>query len=349
MIQSTTGNLLHADVDALVNTVNCVGVMGKGIALQFKQAFPEMFKAYRAAAKAGEVVPGRMHVYPTGALVGPRYIINFPTKRHWKAKSRLADIDDGLLDLVAQVRALGIESLAIPPLGAGNGGLDWADVRPRIVDAFTPLSSVRVQLYEPGAEPRGTDRRSPPAKAQLTTARALFLQLLDLYSIPSYALTMLEVQKLAYFLQAAGQPLRLNFERHHYGPYAHNLNHVLRRLEGHYLRGASDVRPDTEITLVDGATEAAAEYLAGEPEANERLDRVAGLIRGFETPYGMELLATVHWLVHEDREAATDVDHCVELVHGWNARKRHVLREEHIRVAHLALQEGGWISAGATP
>lgn len=341
MIESTTGNLLHAEVDALVNTVNCVGVMGKGIALQFKQAFPAMFEAYRKAAKAGEVVPGHMHIYPTDALVGPRYLINFPTKRHWKAGSLMEDIDAGLVDLVAQVRRLGITSIAVPPLGAGNGGLNWAEVRPRIVQAFAALPDVRVLLFEPAGEPIGEARRPAPTKEPLTTARALFVRLLDLYRLPDYSLTLLEVQKLAYFLQQAGQPLRLRFIKHHYGPYAQGLNHVLRRLEGHYLQGAIDVKPGTEITLMPGAVAAADEVLAHDANAQAQLARVAALIEGFETPYGMELLASVHWVAVE--EGAGDAEACVAAVHGWNPRKRQVFRDDHIWVAHGVLSERGWM------
>ena len=149
MIESASGDLLRAPAEALVNTVNCVGVMGKGIALQFKQAFPAMFDAYARAARLGEIVPGRVHVFDTGRLVGSRYILNFPTKRHWRASSRIDDIELGLVDLVAQVRRLGITSIAIPPLGSGHGGLDWRDVRPLIVSAFAVLPEVRVLIYDP--------------------------------------------------------------------------------------------------------------------------------------------------------------------------------------------------------
>lgn len=343
MIESTTGNLLQADVEALVNTVNCVGVMGKGIALQFKQAFPPMFEAYRKAADAGEVVPGRMHIWSTEALVGPRYVINFPTKRHWKAGSRMEDIDSGLVDLVEQVRRLGIRSLAVPPLGAGNGGLDWQAVRPRILAAFEALPEVRVLLFEPAGEPQGADRRPPPTREPLTTARALFLRLMDLYQVPSYALTLLEVQKLAYFLQLAGQPLRLNFVKHHYGPYAHDLNHVLRRLEGHYLQGAVDVKPNTEISLVPGATAEAVRVLEDDAEAGVRLQRVAALIEGFETPYGMEMLASLHWVASQ--EGARDADAAIRAVHAWSPRKARIFREDHLRIAHRALTERGWLAA----
>jgi O-acetyl-ADP-ribose deacetylase (regulator of RNase III) len=149
MIQNKQGNLLLADADALVNTVNCVGVMGKGLALQFKQAFPENFKAYANACATGEVQAGRMHIHDNGGLVTPRWIINFPTKRHWRDGSRLEDVASGLTALVADVQRLGIQSIAIPPLGCGLGGLDWSVVHPMIERAFDALPEVVVHLYPP--------------------------------------------------------------------------------------------------------------------------------------------------------------------------------------------------------
>lgn len=148
MIKTAAGNLLTDPSEALVNAVNCVGVMGKGIALQFKQAFPRMYKAYEQEAKAGRIVPGRMHIFERGPSGSHRFIINFPTKRHWRDSSRLNDIEDGLVDLIAQVERLGIRSLALPALGCGLGGLGWGTVRPRIVAAFTALPEVEVTLYE---------------------------------------------------------------------------------------------------------------------------------------------------------------------------------------------------------
>jgi O-acetyl-ADP-ribose deacetylase (regulator of RNase III) len=125
-----TGNLLEFKTDALVNTVNCVGIMGKGIALQFKKKFPENFKQYERACRSGEVQLGKMFIVPTNNLSEPHYIINFPTKDHWRNPSRLESIATGLQDLVAQVKKLNIKSIAIPPLGCGNGGLEWSEVRP---------------------------------------------------------------------------------------------------------------------------------------------------------------------------------------------------------------------------
>ena len=149
MIEIKTGDIIAEDAEALVNTVNCVGIMGRGIALQFKNAFPENFKVYAAACKREEVQPGHMFVFETNQLTNPRYIINFPTKRHWRGKSRLSDIEAGLDALVSEIRARGIRSVAIPPLGSGLGGLRWSDVRPTIERALSALPDVRVIVFEP--------------------------------------------------------------------------------------------------------------------------------------------------------------------------------------------------------
>lgn len=153
MIKLTRGDILRADAEALVNPVNCVGVMGRGLALQIKHAFPENFRVYHAACKRGEVQPGSMLVVETGQRTNPRYVVNFPTKRHWRANSLLADIDAGLVALVAEVKSRDMRSIAVPPLGCGLGGLDWRDVRPRIERAFAALPDVRVSLFEPAEAP----------------------------------------------------------------------------------------------------------------------------------------------------------------------------------------------------
>lgn len=348
MIQVARGNLLNAEVDALVNTVNCDGYMGKGIALQFKQAFPANFKAYEAACKHGEMVPGRMFIHDNGGLVNPRWIVNFPTKRHWRNKSRIEDIASGLSALVVEVQRLGIRSIAVPPLGCGLGGLNWADVRPMIEQAFSPLTDVTVHLYEPNGAPPAKSMPVGTERPKMTPARALFVKLMDAYSALDYSRTLLEVQKLAYFLQAAGQPLRLKYVPHLYGPYADNLNKVLEVMEGHFVRGYGDSqKPGTEIELLPGAVDEADAFLSDDAEARERLGRVAGLIEGFETPYGMELLATVHWVAHHaspgTAEPARDADQAISAVHAWNARKRQMFQPDHVRVAWGHLTETGWI------
>ncbi|RPH74930.1 Appr-1-p processing protein [bacterium] len=344
MIRKATGNLLQADAEALVNTVNCVGFMGKGIALQFKQAWPENFEAYAKACKAGEVRPGQMFIWETGRMVDPKFIINFPTKRDWRGKSRITDIENGLRALIADVRRLGIRSIAVPPLGCGNGGLNWRDIRPLIEEAFAELPEVSVLLYSPEGAPAAKTMPVNTAKPKMTASRALFIKLMNQYGALSYRRTLLEIQKLGYFLQEAGEPLRLRFEAGLYGPYAPNLNKVLELIEGHFTRGYGDSqRPDAEIELLPGAVEAADDFLTDHRESVSRLTRVAELIQGFETPYGMELLSTVHWVCTHSSPNATTANAAIQFVQDWNERKREMFRPEHIRVAYDRLRELSWI------
>jgi len=344
MIELTRGNLLEADSEALVNTVNCVGQMGKGIALQFKQAFPENFRAYARAVEAGDVSPGRMFIFETGAMINPRYIINFPTKRHWRGRSRIEDIDAGLEALVHDIQRLGIGSIGLPPLGCGNGGLDWAVVLPKIEAALASVADVRVLVFEPCGAPAAKTMPIRTRRPKMTPARALFVKLMQQYAQMAYRLTLLEIQKLAYFLQEAGEPLRLKYESGHYGPYAVNLNKVLERIEGHFIRGYGDSqKPDVEIELLPGAIQEADKFLLGRDESLVRLERVAELISGFETPYGMELLSSVHWVAQHDSVAARTIAAVVQRVHDWNERKRQMLKPEHIRIAMARLKSAGWI------
>ena len=346
MIRDTKGNLLQADAEALVNTVNCIGFMGKGIALQFKQAWPENFEAYALACHAGEMHPGRMLVFETGRMVNPKFIINFPTKRHWRGKSRMEDIASGLKALITEVRKRGIRSIALPPLGCGNGGLNWKQVRPLIEHAFAELPEVEVELFAPIGTPAAKTMPVNTQRPKMTPARALFVKLMDAYASLDYRRTLLEVQKLAYFLQEAGEPLRLRYEAGHYGPYAANLNKVLERIEGHFIRGYGDSqKPDTEIDLMPGAVEEADAFLAGKEESLQRLERVTELIEGFQTPYGMELLSSVHWVATHREPVAHTAEESVAAVHGWNDRKRNFFRKEHLRVAFEHLRDHAWLPA----
>lgn len=341
MLERAVGNLLEADVDALVNTVNTVGVMGKGIALQFKRAFPDNFAAYARACRAGEVEVGRMLVVER--LASPRYIINFPTKKHWSRPSQLSYVKDGLVDLVDQVTRRGIRSIAIPPLGAGNGGLPWEQVRPIIEEAFVPLEGVRVLLYEPRSAPSPESMPDRTAKPRMTPGRAAILALMHRYRATGYdyRLSLIEVQKLAYFLQTEGEPLKLDFRPHLYGPYADALRKVLRHIEGHYTQGVGDGKnsPTTEISLLPGAEEEAEAFLRSREDTSARLQRVASIIEGFESPFGMELLATVHWV--REQEGARTFDEAVQRVAGWSGRKRSLMKPGHIRAAWERLEEVG--------
>jgi len=195
-----------------------------------------------------------MLFFDYGRLVNPRYVVNFPTKRHWRNKSRIEDIGSGLTALIDDVRKLHIKSIAVPPLGCGLGGLDWRVVRPMIETAFAQLPDVRVMIFEPSGAPSAKSMPVRTARPHLTPARALFIKLMDAYGALQYSRTLLEVQKLAYFLQEAGEPLRLKYEAGHYGPYATNLNKVLEVMEGHFIRGYGDSqKPDAEIELLPQA------------------------------------------------------------------------------------------------
>lgn len=346
MIEYKTGSILTEDVEALVNTVNCIGVMGRGIALQFKQAFPANFKAYEAACKRGEVVPGKMFVFPTGSMLNPRYIINFPTKRHWKGKSRLEDIEAGLAALTRELQEHGIRSIAIPPLGCGLGGLDWNDVRPMIESALSELPELHAVVYEPQGYPAAAAATPSIDVPRMTPGRAALVSLIDRYlnGLLDPFVTLLEVHKLMYFLQEAGEPLRLNYVKGNYGPYAENLRHVLLAVEGHLTVGYQDGgdAPSKQIALVPAALEDSTRFLADQTETLKRIDRVAELVEGFETPLGLELLATTHWAMR--REGALDLDSVTEVVHRWSPRKKQFTPHQ-ISVAMAALTRRGWVPA----
>ena len=343
MIRFKTGDILAEDAEALVNTVNCVGVMGRGIALQFKKAFPENFRAYAAACKRGEVHPGRMFVFETGALTNPRFIVNFPTKRHWRADSRIEDIDAGLADLARVVRERGIRSIAVPPLGSGLGGLDWRKVRPRIEAALRGFNDLDTVVFEPDGAPapaRMAHSRKAPA---MTPGRAALVGLMNRYlnGLLDPSITLLEVHKLLYFMQVAGEPLRLRYTKALYGPYAENLRHVLDALEGHFITGYGDGgdRPDKLLEIVPGAVEDATEVLDRSPTTRERFERVADLVDGFESAFGLELLSTVHWVL--EHEAPASSEEVVATTHAWNKRKKRFFLRQ-IELAADVLTEKGW-------
>lgn len=341
----TTGDLLkQEDVDAIVNTVNCAGVMGKGIALQFKNKWPANFRAYEAACKAKQVRPGRMFIHECGGLIKPRYIINFPTKDHWRGKSTLEFVRDGLTDLVAQVRRLGIRSLALPPLGCGNGGLAWSEVRPLIEEAFRSLPDVELRVFEPNGTPPAKTMEVRTERPRMTAGRAALLKALEIYRELGYGLSKIEVQKLAYFLQEAGEPLNLRFEKHLFGPYSDPLRHVLNKLEGHFIRGLGDGVVEAEIEPLPDALREADDFVRWHPESGiaERVERVARLIEGFQSSYGMELLATVHWVAKHESGVHSASD-AIPAVHAWSPRKRTLMTPKHISAAWKRMETEGWL------
>ena len=308
MIEFKTGDLFVEDAEAFVNSVNCVGVMGRGIALQFKKQFPANFKAYAAACKREEVQPGRMFVFETGQATNPRYIINFPTKRHWRGKSRIEDIDSGLRALIAELADREIASVAVPPLGSDLGGLQWADVRPRIEAALAELQGVRAVIFEPGSGTAdGRPNRSTDVPA-MTPGRAALVGLMHQYrsGLLDPFVTLLEVHKLMYFLQEAGEPLRLRFVEAPAGPYAENLRHVLRAIDGHLVSGYGDGgdTPGKRLNLVPGAESDANAFLESRLETLSRFRRVSELIEAFVLRVGVRARTAVDRALGRRREAA---------------------------------------------
>jgi O-acetyl-ADP-ribose deacetylase (regulator of RNase III) len=346
MMELAKGNLLDARVEALVNTVNTVGIMGRGIALQFKQAFPEMYRDYERACQAGEIRPGKMHVFDLGGLGGgPRWIINFPTKSHWRARSRIEDIESGLQDLLNVIRRLHIRSIAVPPLGCGNGGLNWEEVRPKIEAALREVPHVCALVYPPEGAPRATEMPNRTERPRMTMGRAALILLMDRYlkGLLDPFVSLLEIHKLLYFLQEAGQPLRLNYQSKAFGPYASNLRQVLIRLETHYTQGYGDGKdiPTKPIELLPGAVEEAEKFVGSDQLLRARIARVAALINGFEDPYGLELLSSVHWIMR-DESLPDGLENITKKVQSWTARKRKVLKSEHIAKAWERLLDQGW-------
>ena len=309
MITFTQGNLLEADVEAVVNTVNTKGIMGKGIALMFKERFPLNFKAYEHACRNDEVRIGSMFVTKSEEFFGPKWIINFPTKTHWRVKTRLEWIEQGLRDLARVVNDKGIRSIAVPPLGCGNGGLGWRDVRPLIVNALSAIDGLEAVIYEPTPEYRNVAKRKGVEK--LTPARALIAEMVRRYCLLGIDCSIPEVQKLAWFIERGAldlqteDPLRLRFVANRYGPYSHNLNKLLDSLDGSYLgceKRLSDAGPLDRIWFNDSKKDIVGAYFcSGEGmEYVEVLEWTSVIIDGFESPLGMELLATVDWLVEKE-------------------------------------------------
>ena len=275
MIEYKTGDIFAEDVEALVNSVNCVGIMGRGVALQFKRAFSENFKAYEDACKRKDVQPGRMFVFETGQLTSPRYIINFPTKRHWRGKSRIEDIETGLKALAQVIRERNIRSIALPPLGSGLGGLDWPEVRGQMQAVLEELDDLKVVIFEPGGGPADERANRSSDIPEMTAGRAALVGLMDRYlgGLLDPFVTLLEAHKLMYFMQTAGEPLKLRFAKGPYGPYAENLRHVLKAIEGHLVFGyadGGDKRQTRNLELVPGAVEDARAFL--ESQSRKRAD-----------------------------------------------------------------------------
>lgn len=336
MITYKTGNLLNAPTEVLVNTVNTVGVMGKGIALQFKKAFPEVFKAYSEAVKQGVITIGKVQVVPLKIVDGPRYVINFPTKQHWRSPSQLAWIEAGLLDLKQQLAAHNIQSVALPPLGCGNGGLRWNEVK-ALIEQTLADSSVDIQVYEPSEAVKTILKaETTPKNQKLTPARAMLLTMLHRYRALGEEASEFAAEKLSYFLQRFGETqLKLDFTEGYYGPYSGKVRHVLYALNGFYLRGfeQKQAEPFEALELAVQHKPLVDTYVAQQLSATQkkRLEQVGSLISGFESPYGLELLATVDFAMNETGDC--EPEKILIYIRQWSARKANMFSKPHIALA----------------
>jgi O-acetyl-ADP-ribose deacetylase (regulator of RNase III) len=342
MIKFKSGNIFQEEVEAIVNTVNCVGVMGRGLALQFKKKFPDNFKSYKQACKTNSIKLGSVFVYDTGQIIGPKYIINFPTKNHWRENSKLSEIDRGLDSLKDFIIEQKIRSISIPPLGCGLGGLDWEDVKSLITQKFSDLHNTDVIVFEPRIIDSFEiqDDKIP----KMTSGRAALVVLMNQYlnALLDPMITLLEVHKLMYFMQEAGEDLKLQYKKAIYGPYAENLRHVFKALEGHMITGYGDGGddPTKELQLKTNTLKEANLFLSNQSSTRERFTKVKHLVEGFETPFGLELLSTVHWLVKN--ESINNLDSLITSVYSWNESKKKFSTNQ-IKLAFSRLIEQGWI------
>lgn len=341
MLQFLKGNLLESRAEALVNTVNTVGVMGKGIALQFREAFPVNFKEYQKACKAGLLQPGKLlPVKDHNAFLGEKLIVNFPTKTHWRKPSQYQYIEDGLKELALLIKEKGIKSIALPPLGCGNGGLDWQRVK-SLIEANLAGLDAEIQVYEPNETVRELLQEMEVKKpVHLTPARASLLYLLFFYESLGESSSLFSANKLAYFLQRMGQNLRLKFERHHYGPYSQQVEHVLYALNGVYLKGLEQrqAKAFEPLLLNYEKFEEVSSYINKNLSAEEkqRIAQLTELLDGFQSELSLEILASVDYILGE--YPSYSEGQVFTAIQQWSERKSKLIKEEYVAIAYNHLK-----------
>jgi O-acetyl-ADP-ribose deacetylase (regulator of RNase III) len=305
--------------------------MGKGIALSFKKSFPNVFIEYKKSVDNGDFQIGKVQVVATGQL-SPKYVINFATKKHWRNPSKLEYIEEGLFDLRNKIIELDIKSISIPPLGCGNGKLSWDDVKPLMLSVLSEIEEkIDVLIYEPGFSDQKMVQKQD---VKLTAPRAMLIYLLKEYQALGYSVNMLVAQKLAYFLQIKGEPLNLDFEKGHYGPYSHKLLHLIKYLNGFYLWfKEEDNKPGTIINIDTKNYWRVEQYIESELTEVQvkRIQEILQFIYGYESPYGLELLATVDFVKRNTK--IQDLEAIKNEIHNWTSRKKKLMKSFHIEVA----------------
>ena len=345
MIKYITGNLLESEAEALVNTVNTVGVMGKGIALQFKKQFPHNAKVYRKACKDGSFQMGDLlAVEDTSLLGGKKLIVNFPTKKHWRSPSEYAYIEMGLLKLVELIKNHNIKSIAIPPLGAGNGGLDWSKVKKLLVKYLSNVES-EIFIYEPNVQIKETLKKE---RVSLTPARAMLLAVSYELVRQGEFVSEFAAEKICYFLQRFGAKhiFKLDYQANFYGPYSGKVRHVLYYLNGSYIMGYSrkDKRPFEPLSLIMSAEQEVLEYLSKEALAKELqiVEATKSFLRGFYDNFALELLSTLDYIA--TKEQTKDITEIKRHLSNWSSRKsRQFGNEAFLKKGLEKLQSGALI------
>lgn len=342
MIQFTTGDMLQSAADAFVNTVNTVGVMGKGIALQFKEAFPANYKIYAEACKNKELEPGKLlAVRDANLLYGDKLIINFPTKTHWRQPSKYEYIEQGLIALRELIKKENINSIALPPLGCGNGGLDWNIVKP-MMEKYLERSPIDIFIFEPNAQIKAILQQQENKKeVKLTPARAQLLYALFAYeSLGEYS-SLFAANKLAYFLQRMGQPLRLQFKPHYFGPYAIGVEKVLYALNGVYLKGLEqqEAKAFEPLKLNYEKWSEVKDFVEKELKAEDatRLNNLLKLIDGFTSELSLEVLATTDFILQQ--HPGYGMDETMLAISKWNQRKNNLFKREYVEIAFNHLMQ----------
>ena len=342
MIEYTIGNLFESDAEALVNTVNTVGVMGKGVALQFKKNYHNNYKAYVEACKNGDVQIGRMFVVRDHSLLGEKLIVNFPTKTDWRKPSEYEYVERGLDALVDTIRQYGIKSIAIPPLGAGNGGLHWDKVKKMIEEKLAALD-VRIIVYEPSQQIK---EQLAKERVKLTDARALLLYVLfDLVRHGEYV-SEFSCEKVCYFLQRFGAKkyFKLEYSPYYYGPYSGKVRHVLYALNGSYIMGYSDMdkKAFSPLNLIPDCWNEVSQYVESKSELKETAERTMAFLRGFYSDFALELLSSIDFLLQSGQ--ATDRQSVIDGLNSWNDRKRSLFSDtRYIDISLKHLSEASFV------
>ena len=341
MIHYLEGNILESNAMALVNTVNLEGIMGKGIALQFKKQFPNNYKLYKKACEDGTIGVGKLFVTKEQTVFGLKIIINFPTKTDWRKPSEYSYIEEGLDDLIRIVGDYHIDSLAIPPLGAGNGGLNWEIVKTMIESKLGPLR-IDIMVYEPTAR---IVEKMKSERVKLTPARALLLYVLfDLVRHGEYV-SEFSSEKVCYFLQRFGAEnlFKLKYEPNYYGPYSGKVRYVLNALNGSYIMGYSDMnkRPFESLSLVVDSFDEIETFVESDDNLKEIARKTMAFLDGFYSDFGLELLSSIDYLMRQ--YGTISVDDIYNHLSQWSHRKGKIFNDHRfIEIAKRHLIESGF-------